>query len=70
MRGTYFSVTGPRLRGVFLGRGNTSITHRRSAYEQSWETRFHATVARILRVDTQWLCQSTASAPRDTTATA
>ena len=59
----FFSVTGPRVCGVFVSR-KMSITYRGSAYEQFWDTYFFATVARTLRGDSGWLRQSAASATR------
>ena len=41
-----------------------SITYRGSAYEQSWETYFYAIVARLLRIDTQRLRQSSTATTR------
>ncbi|MCP1445910.1 hypothetical protein J3D54_005042 [Pseudomonas sp. GGS8] len=59
----FFSVTGPRMRGVVFVSWKMSITYCGSAYEQFWEMCFFATVARTLHGDSGWLCQSAASTP-------
>lgn len=64
MRGYFFSVTGPRVRGVVFESRKMSITYRGSAYEQFWKMCFFATVARILRGDSGWLRQSATSTTR------
>ncbi|WP_439878463.1 hypothetical protein [Pseudomonas prosekii] len=52
-----------------VSRKKPPISHRRSAYEESWETVVHAAVARILRNHLEWLRQSSTATPRSTTAT-
>jgi len=62
MRGFVFLWPVRECAGLFSGRGNVSITYRGSAYEQSWETCFIASVAGFLPGDAQCLRQSTAAA--------
>lgn len=63
MRGYFFSVTGPRVRGMVFESRKMSITYRGSAYEQFLEMCFFTTVARTLHGNSRWLRQSAASTP-------